>query len=129
MNQNRIYSIVAVCVVCSILAGCAGAVLAGAAGAGSIAYIRGELKSVESASIDRVWAATLEASNEMGFTIVERDKDALTGRVKAVGAQKDIYINIKSLGDRTTEIRIRIGVFGDETMSRRILDEIRDNLI
>ncbi len=109
--------------------GCAGAVLGGAAGVGTAAYVRGELEAVENASLSRVWNATLATARAMQFTVIEEDKDELTARVHAKGSNgKDSYINLKSLEEDVTEIRIRIDVFGDETMSRRILQEIRKRL-
>lgn len=115
----------------SWLAGCAGVLLAGgaAAGVGTFAYINGELQSSEKATMDQLWAATLQAAQGMQLRIVREEKDALNARLHAKGVEnKDIFIKLKSVAMNETEIRIRINVFGDEAMSRRILAEIRKRL-
>lgn len=113
------------------ISGCAGVLLAGgaAAGAGTFAYINGELQSSEKATMDQMWAATLEASQDMQLRIIQQEKDALNARLHAKGVEnKDIFVKLKSLSLNETDIRIRINVFGDESMSRRILAEIRKRL-
>ena len=111
--------------------GCAAVLLTGgaAAGAGAVAYVRGELKSTEPAALDKAWAATLTAMSDLEFAVTTKEKDALSGRVIARGAgDKKIQVDLKSLGDRQTEIRIRVGLFGDETISRQVLGKIKNRL-
>ncbi|MFB3789432.1 MAG: DUF3568 family protein [bacterium] len=129
-KENWLFGIVCVLISMSI-SGCAGVLLAGgaAAGVGTFAYINGELQSSEKATMDQMWAATLEAAQGMQLRIIQQEKDALNARLHAKGTEnKDIFIKLKSLAMNETEIRIRINVFGDETMSRRILAEIRKRL-
>ncbi len=38
---------------------------------------------------------------------------------------KKIRVKVKKQSDTVTEIRIRVGMFGDESMSRQILDRIK----
>ena len=40
----------------------------------------------------------------------------------------DINIKLKYLSNTSTEIRIRVGTFGDEAMSRTILNKINSHL-
>ena len=111
--------------------GCAAVLLTGgaAAGAGAVAYVRGELQSTEAADLDKVWAATLAAMSDLEFAVTAREKDALSGRVIARGAgDKKTQVDLKRLGDRQTEVRIRVGFLGDETMSRQVLDRIKKRL-
>ncbi len=113
------------------LTGCAGAILAGgaAAGAGTYAYINGELRTTEKASLDRLWKASLQAMDSLELNVTNKDKDALTARIKATGSNdKDIYINMKSLSRISSELRIRVGLLGDKVLSERIHDEITKNL-
>jgi len=130
--MNKTYSLLILCAALLLFgAGCAGVWLAGgaAAGAGSIAYVQGELKTEEDVSISKVWIAALKTCGDMQFHIQEDNKDELTGRIYAMGSDdKKIYINLKSLSEDATEIRIRVNIFGDETMSRRILSEIEKRL-
>ena len=100
----------------------------GAAGIGAIAFIGGELKSTEEVSLDRAWNATEKAMDEMGFTVKSKEKDALSARLIArLVSGKQTTINLKKESDRFIEISIRIGMFGNEFLSQRILDTIRKN--
>jgi hypothetical protein len=100
--------------------------LGGATGAGTIAYVGGELKTVEDVSLKRAWNATQKAMKDLEFTITSKDKDAFNGKLIAKGAtNRTIKIKLKRESNRLTEIRIRVGTFGDESMSLLILDRIK----
>ncbi len=100
-----------------------------AAGAGTIAYIKGELKALEDANIDRVWRATEGAVNELNFIVTNKVKDAVSAKLDALTADnKSIHITLKRKTDSLTEITIRIGTFGNEELSRLILEKIQKRL-
>jgi len=100
-----------------------------AAGAGTIAYIKGELKAVEDANIDRVWRATEGAVDELNFIVTNKVKDAVSAKLDALTADnKSIHITLKRKTDSLTEIIIRIGTFGNEELSRLILEKIQKRL-
>ena len=111
--------------------GCAGLLIAGgaAAGIGGYAYVKGELKSTESASLDQVWTATLGAMDELKYAVTTQEKDAVSAHLVARTAQdKRIDVHLKAISDDSTEIRIRVGTFGDEALSLLILDKIKKKL-
>lgn len=109
-----------------LFGGCAALVVGGAAGAGTVAYVGGELKAEEEASLNRAWAASQMAMKSLEFAVTSREKDAFSAQLVARGAgDKKIKIKLKSQSDKVTEIRIRVGIFGDESLSLRILDKIR----
>ena len=98
-------------------------------GAGTIAYVRGDLQAVESASIDEVYEATLKALKELELLPTRKTKDALGAEITTYDAQdKKVTIKLKSEAEGTTKLSIRIGVFGSETKSRLIYQKIHDNL-
>jgi hypothetical protein len=98
-------------------------------GAGTIAYVRGDLQAVESASIDEVYEATLKALKELELLPTRKTKDALGAEIITYDAQdKKVTIKLKSAAEGTTKLSIRIGVFGSETKSRLIYQKIHDNL-
>ena len=108
--------------------GCAAVLVGGAAagGAGAVLYIKGELHSTEDVSLDRAWNATQAAIKDMGFTVTAKDKDAVSAELVALTADnKKISIILNRKADNVTEISIRVGTFGDESMSRLILEKIR----
>ena len=95
-------------------------------GAGTIAYIGGELKSTEEVSLNRAWKAARKAMNDLEFNITSKGKDAFDAELSASGAGgKKIKVTLKKISDNRTEIKIRIGTFGDESLSRQILEKIK----
>ncbi|HHT9124916.1 MAG TPA: DUF3568 family protein [Candidatus Brocadiia bacterium] len=110
--------------------GCAGALLVGGgAGAGTAAYIMGELKSTEEASIEKTWQAAQKAMDDLEFLVTSKQKDALSAKLIAREANdKKIEIKLKKISESLTEVKIRVGVFGDESLSLHVLKEIRKNL-
>lgn len=111
--------------------GCAVLLIGGgaAAGVGGYAYVKGELKAVEKPSLDKVWDASLAAMQDLQFAVTSQAKDALTGKLVARTAQdKKVTVELKALPDGNTEIRVRVGTFGDEALSLVILDKIKKHL-
>lgn len=115
-----------------VLTGClAAAAVGGAAvaGAGTVAYIKGELKATEEASMKKAWSATVGAVEELDFLVVNKVNDAVSGEIEAKTADsKTVKITLKRIADNLTEITIRIGTFGDESLSRYILSKIEARL-
>ncbi|MSU60883.1 MAG: DUF3568 family protein [Pedosphaera sp.] len=110
--------------------GCAAVLVGGvAAGAGAVAYVRGELKSVEAAPLEKTWTATLAAVKQLEFAITDRSKDGLSAKLSARGSgDRRIQVELAKSGEKMTEVRIRVGVFGNETLSRQILEKIKSRL-
>jgi len=109
-----------------LLNGCAALLLGGAAGAGTIAYIRGELKSTETMSLNQAWTISEHAVRELGYTVTYREKDAVNAKLVSRDANdKRIEINLSRVSEETTEVKIRVGVFGNENLSRLVLDKMR----
>ena len=113
--------------------GCPPVIIGAAAGvgvgAGTVAYVGGELKSTEKVSLDRAWGATQTAMGDLGFAITDRHKDVFNAELNARGVEvKKIRIALKKISDNSTELKIRVGVFGDEAKSRQILQTIKQRL-
>jgi hypothetical protein len=101
----------------------------GVGAAGTIAYIRGDLESVESENIDTVYEAALKAAEDLELRIISKTKDALSATIIARDAQdKKVQIILRKSAENTTKLSIRIGTFGSETKSRLIYQKIYDNL-
>lgn len=109
--------------------GCPAAVLVGggaAAGGGSFAYFKGELKSTEEISLNRAWKATQMAMNDLEFHITDKGKDAFDAELRASGVGgKKIKVALKKISNTRTDIRIRVGTFGDKSLSQQILEKIK----
>ena len=109
------------------LTGC-WAVAAGAAG-GTVAYVMGDLEAVRAEGLDQVYQATLDAMQQLEFSVTSKQKDALQAEVIARNAaDKKITVEMEKSTEDTTSINIRVGLFGDEEKSRMIYEKIVENL-
>lgn len=113
------------------VAGCL-AVAAGAgaaAGVGTYAYVTGKLTATLDASLERTYDATTEALRTMELREISREKDAFQARfVSKMADDTDVKIELVKKGEQSTEVKIRVGTFGDEKKSVAILDEIKRHL-
>jgi hypothetical protein len=105
------------------------AVAAGAAGAGTVAFVRGELAASLDQNFDRSVRATERAIADLKFAKISEKQDALVTVIVARTAEdKKIEIKVSSVSAAQAKVQIRVGVFGDEVLSQRILEKIRANL-
>lgn len=130
MIMNRLRLMVAVLSVALILplGGCV-MVVAGVGGAGTVGYIRGELKTTESASLNKVWRATLKGVRSQKLALVNKKKNSTSAEITARTAKDEkVKITMKKLAKNKTEVRIRVGVFGDQALSISLHDKIKSYL-
>ena len=114
-------------------AGCAlFAVGAGVAvGVGGAEYYRGELKQAYAAPMEKAWNASLTAVDELKMKTTEKSIDNLDQNRVIKGSTeegKDFQIAIEALSKDVTMVKVRIGVFGDEAVSKKIQEVIAKNL-
>lgn len=115
-------------VVC--VSGCAAVVVGAAAGAGGFAYVNGEMTGTQPASLDQTWAAAQTTMQELQFPILTKSKDGAQAELTAKDSKgTKITLHLKRLSDTATDARVRVGVFGDQTLSRTILDKIRAHVV
>lgn len=112
----------------TLFSGCVALVAAGGA-AGTVAYVRGELHANLEADVPTLNDAVVEAARKLELAKISEDADKISGKFVYRNA-KDTKITIKTeeSTDTITELKIRVGWFGDENMSRRILNRIEKNL-
>lgn len=92
--------------------------IAGAAatgiGVGTYAYVKGNLQRTYEAPMDKVWNATMATMKEFNLTIKSQRKDAFNGVIDGEMADgRTFQINVVRQAANTTEVGIRVGVFGD----------------
>ncbi len=99
--------------------------LVGAGAAGGTAYVMGELKTTKEMSLDVAWSRTQAAIQELEFFTTSEAKDALSAKLTArTAGDKKVQITLNKHSDTLTESRIRVGMIGDEALSRLILGKI-----
>ena len=102
---------------------------AAAVGAGTYYYIKGDLKRNYEAPMDKTWEATIKSVEELKLTVESQKHDGLSGVIKGKTAdEKGFEINLKRLGENSTEVGVRIGTFGDREKSEVIHDKIHSKL-
>jgi hypothetical protein len=104
-------------------------VAVGAAGAGAVAYVKGDLTATVAHPVDPVTRATERAIDQLQLVKVNESHDQFSAALTArTSDDKKVEIKITQNSDDTTKINIRVGTFGDESLSRAILEKIKGNL-
>jgi hypothetical protein len=107
------------------LTGCFAVVAAGAAGTG-VAWYRGQLEANLDNNIDAVFTASQKALAQLEFANISNQKSSVDAQLVARTAlDKKVEVRLEKVTDRSTKVIIRVGVFGDETLSMSILDKIK----
>lgn len=110
------------------LAGC-GLVVFGGAAAGTVAYINGELKAVLDGSLKDSIKAVDQAIEGTGVIRISRAvEDNEAEYVLRTADDERIKLELEKSTGKTTNLTIRIGIFGDEALSHQILDSIKSHL-
>jgi hypothetical protein len=93
---------------------------------GAVVYSHGSLVANESINMDDAWDACHGALKRLEFEEESGAKDALEATLVAKSAtDRRITFNLRRITDKTTEVRIRVGMFGDERMAREIHEAFR----
>lgn len=125
--MKRVVLILAATVALALLTGCA--LRAGgdaSAGAGTVYYIEGELKDTEPHSLEQTHLAAKSALEDLKYVVINDIVDATGAKIQArMASDAKVTIALKALSPTHTEIRIRVGTFGDEQLSRLILDKLK----
>jgi hypothetical protein len=109
--------------------GCVAVAAGAVAGAGTVAYVRGQLNATVDKPFDDVARAASTALQQLQFIKSSEKKDALIAILTARTAEdRNVEIKVRRQSDKLTTIAIRVGLFGDETLSRIVLEKINANL-
>jgi hypothetical protein len=131
MRKTALVLTLALCLGVTLSSGCALILFAGgaAAGAGAVAYMNGELQTTEAIPLDKACIAAQAALKNMGYTVTRKDESPMVStKFAAKKGEQRVEITLKSVGDKVTQIGVRVGVFGDRAMSNVILAEIKKEL-
>lgn len=127
--KNTNLRVLALLLVAPLLVATGGCVAARTAANDTVAWIRGALEVMIDNPVDQVGRAATKAVNDLKFNSVVSRVDVVSGEITAETAQgTDIGILLNKVSDKTTKVSIRVGAFGDEALSRLILEEIEKNL-
>jgi Protein of unknown function (DUF3568) len=100
-----------------------------AAGAGTVAYLNGELKDTESASLAAVETAAKAGLQDLQIAVIRDTRTAIDAKIYArTATDTKITITLTRQAPALTAIGIRVGTFGDEPLSRQILNKLKAHL-
>ncbi len=110
------------------LSGC-GVLILGGAAAGTVGYVSGDLQATLEGSFADVVKAADGAISDNSITQVSRDEEPHSVAYELRTMQDDkILLTITRAAAHLTNVTIRVGVFGDEPLSRHVLGEIENRL-
>ena len=114
-----------------LFVGCPAAWIVGGAavGIGTYSYLNGELEAKYPVGFDKAWQGAVTAMEQLQFTKESSNRDGLAGKLEARrGDGTPITITFELISDKVTSIRVRVGMFGDQEISERIHERIKENL-
>ncbi len=127
-RTSRFLMLAAILGLLPAMTGCLAIAIGGAA-VGTVAYVNGALTESVQATPDKVVTATEKAFASLKLTLISKNASGLEGKVVGrTSDDKSVTVNIKTKGEKVSEVTIRIGTFGDETKSRVLMDAIAKNL-
>jgi uncharacterized lipoprotein len=97
-----------------------------AAGISGYKYYKEVLTVVYEAPFDDTWDASIKALEDMGLTIENQTKELGSGKISTKEDEKNKKVNLtlQYKSPQETEVKIRVGLLGDETASNVIKDRI-----
>lgn len=106
------------------LSGCV--VAAAAGGAAGAAYVLGSLDGPMPASPEKIVEASKDVLEGSDIHVLSSDATSIDGTVVGRTAlDRKIEITVKRVDDKQSQVSIRVGTFGDETVSKDLFDRIK----
>ena len=119
--------IVMVCV--GLLAGCKSTVVTPEGTAATYSKAEGVLRATLGGSVPDVVNATNATFEDLELTGVESTVDKLKGKITArMAVGTKVSVNLEAVDFDTTSIRIKVGTFGDRSISMQIFRSIEKRL-
>lgn len=101
----------------------------GVAQAGTSSFIQGTLQAAFDKPMEKVFAASKQALEHLGYEITREDTGVHYAQLQGVQSDgSSIVIKLRKSSEAVTGLSIRVGLWGDNAVSRLILEEIEENL-
>ena len=127
LRQSVLLACLAVTVATS--SGCFALLLGAAAGAAGVVYVKGDLEKNFDEDMERLHKATVAGLKSMDIFILSEtvNQHDITVVGEYEGGEK-VNVAIKALTEKTSKVRLRVGVIGDEAKSLEIMNAIEKKL-
>jgi hypothetical protein len=110
------------------LSGCA-SMSSGAATEAGVEYFFGDLRGTMKVEAQRLFDVSYDVIDGMGLRVEKSEVTEIDGEIVAYTARdKKVHLRIDSLPGNESKLSIRIGSLGDENLSLRIYERIREGL-
>jgi hypothetical protein len=94
-----------------------------------VAYGHGELSTDLTHHLDAVFGAAQRALGQLEIVKIDDKRTRVDAQILSrTATDKKIVINLYRVTDTLTKVEIKVGLVGDETLSRLILDRIVSEL-
>ncbi len=111
------------------LSGCVALAIGGAAGAAGVMYHEGRLVDKVNAPIDRAYDAALSTLAAKKLAVSSKSADIASAHIKSKYADgKELWIDIEAITSEVCEIKIRVGITGDQDRAIDLLEGIKSRL-
>lgn len=117
-------------ILCSGCAFLLGTAVGGGAGIGATKYVKGEMEGSYAATMETTWVACQNALQQVGIEIYGSIKEKPTHWVlqgRSEGGE-NVKVTLDALSNKVTKVSVRVGIFGDEQLSKKIHDAISRRL-
>lgn len=113
----------------ALLPGCAGLLLIGGSDANAIVFETGELRSNEAVPLAELDLACQKAVEMLGYEdiVMTHEEDSIHLTARTAGGDP-VELQLAAMSSSRTELRIRVGVLGNEARSRLVLEQIHQSL-
>lgn len=92
-------------------------------------YVAGEFRMLVNADAPRTAAATSQAFKQLGLFEVKKEQKTFAAELAArTPKDEKIRVSIKEINSKQTELGIRVDVVGDKNFSRKLYEQIEQNL-
>lgn len=109
--------------------GCVPLVIGAAAGVGGYAWVKGELVHEVAAPAEKLHRAISRAMRDLKLAVYEDKGDRLSAKITAKFADgTDVNINVEAKTERSSTVKIRVGLLGDKEKSEMIFSAIKKRL-
>lgn len=128
MNRTVLACMIVAPLAAGLVSGCA-ALAAGAAGGTGIAFLMGDLEATVRAEPPEIATAAEAAIAELDLIRISSTSTQIDAEIVGrTATDKSILIRARRETDGISKLTIRVGTFGDEDLSRVMLDAIKKRL-
>lgn len=128
--RKKLFNLVFVSILFLNFSGCVALVAGTAGGAGTALWLEGKISEEVNAPLNKVVKAVTAAMRDMRLEVTKTTVKEEVAQIK--GKYTDgriIWIDVKHLSDRSSQIEIRVGMRGDKDASTKILNRIKNYIL